>query len=216
MAEKKYKLWAYPNSGNLVVQLLLEHLGLPYDHISLPDVDDETYAEFTRISPMRQVPVLVFPDGRVMTETAAIILQLADENPGAGLLPPVPKRGEAYRWLAFLLSNCYETTLRAEHPESYVDPATDDTIAAVKQAACKRIARLWSVLEENAFPGPGPYMLGSQEVGALDYYLWMFTNWAQEKVDVLAACPRVAGMFQLVKGGEAVKRVWAGHFPGEP
>ncbi len=36
------------------------------------------------LNPLGQVPTLVLPDGRVMTESAAIILHLADQAPQAG------------------------------------------------------------------------------------------------------------------------------------
>ena len=42
---------------------------------------------------MRQVPALVLPDGEVLTESAAILIWLADRYPEGGLAPSQPGRG---------------------------------------------------------------------------------------------------------------------------
>ena len=36
------------------------------------------------MNPMRQIPTLVLPDGEVMTESAAILIYLADLHPRRG------------------------------------------------------------------------------------------------------------------------------------
>ena len=45
-----------------------------------------------RLNPRAEVPALVLPDKSVMTESAAILIYLAERFPRAGLAPPPPRR----------------------------------------------------------------------------------------------------------------------------
>jgi glutathione S-transferase len=49
---------------------------------------------------MGKVPAIRH-NGKVVTEVAAICAYLADAFPDAGLAPPLPERGDYYRWLFF-------------------------------------------------------------------------------------------------------------------
>ncbi|NTX25850.1 glutathione S-transferase family protein [Burkholderia pyrrocinia] len=60
--------------------------------------------EFLRINPAGKVPVLVDGD-RVIPESAAIVLYLADKYPEKALLPVDPaQRAQAYRWVMFAVT----------------------------------------------------------------------------------------------------------------
>ncbi|WP_423761382.1 glutathione S-transferase family protein [Burkholderia sp. NLJ2] len=60
--------------------------------------------EFLRINPAGKVPVLVDGD-RVIPESAAIVLYLADKYPEKALLPVDPAlRAQVYRWVMFAVT----------------------------------------------------------------------------------------------------------------
>ncbi|AWV03227.1 glutathione S-transferase family protein [Burkholderia sp. JP2-270] len=60
--------------------------------------------EFLRINPAGKVPVLVDGD-RVIPESAAIVVYLADKYPEKALLPIDPAlRAQAYRWVMFAVT----------------------------------------------------------------------------------------------------------------
>lgn len=60
--------------------------------------------EFLRINPAGKVPVLVDGD-RVIPESAAIVLYLADKYPEKALLPVDPaQRAQVYRWVMFAVT----------------------------------------------------------------------------------------------------------------
>jgi glutathione S-transferase len=76
--------------GSAVVEAALELAGLPY---AVEEVDPEAPG-FNRdrllgLNPLGQVPVLL-PDGTVLTESAAMVLHLAERAPGAGWRPHRP------------------------------------------------------------------------------------------------------------------------------
>jgi len=60
--------------------------------------------EFLRLNPAGKVPVLVDGD-LVLTESAAIVLHLAEKYPDKGLLPAdLRTRAQAYRWVMFAVT----------------------------------------------------------------------------------------------------------------
>ncbi len=73
-------------SGNcLKVKYTADYLGIPYAWKPVDVVKDETQTpEFLAMSPMGQVPVVVFDDGRVLAQSNAIIRYLARDS---ALLP---------------------------------------------------------------------------------------------------------------------------------
>jgi len=90
-------------SGSVAVEAALTLLGVPFNLI-----EGATWAEerarrrVAAANPVRQIPTLVLPDGEVMTESAAILVYLADLYLGARLAPrptdPARRRALARRW----------------------------------------------------------------------------------------------------------------------
>jgi glutathione S-transferase len=70
-------------SGNCYkLQLLLAQLDLPYRWVEVDSAHGETRtAEFLARNPNGKVPVLVLDDGRVLTESNAILCYLAEGSP---------------------------------------------------------------------------------------------------------------------------------------
>ena len=85
-------------------------------------------AEFLRLNPAHKVPVLVDGDV-VVTESAAIVLYLAEKYRAKGLLPAdLAQRAQAYRWTMFAVTELEQPLWRiARHtflyPENKRSPA---------------------------------------------------------------------------------------------
>lgn len=94
--------YAVPSRG-MIVHWMLEEIGEPYETrlLSLEDNEHKT-EEFLAINPMGRVPVLVHGEV-IVTETAAICTNLAEQFPAAGLNVALdsPDRGAYLRWLFF-------------------------------------------------------------------------------------------------------------------
>ena len=94
--------YAVPSRG-MVVHWMLEELGQPYDRKILDlDAEEHKTPEYLAINPMGKVPALIHGD-RVVTETAAINVYLAEAFPQAGLSVPVesPLRVAYLSWMFF-------------------------------------------------------------------------------------------------------------------
>ncbi|MGR8949161.1 MAG: glutathione S-transferase family protein [Gammaproteobacteria bacterium] len=99
-------LYTYPESGNSYkVRLLLSFLELDITHINVDLMTDEQHsAEFLKINPRGEVPVLVDGDTR-LRDSAAIMIYLAGRQPESGWWSLDPaEQGLIAEWLAFASS----------------------------------------------------------------------------------------------------------------
>lgn len=145
-----------------------------------------------------------------MLESAAMILHLADLYPEK-LLPPAgtPARAQAYRWLLFSTVNTHETVARWYYSQRY----TTGDPEGVKAAASERLAKLFGIIENQAFADGGPYMLG-EEVSAVDWHVVMTTEWlgwTGLRDGILEKCPKIVKLRELVHADPMVKKVWTEH-----
>jgi len=88
-----------PNSGNcLKVKWTAERLAIPFRWIDVDVVKAETRTpQFLALNPAGQVPIVVLDDGRVLAQSNAIILCLAE---GSALIPAdAYDRAKMFEWL---------------------------------------------------------------------------------------------------------------------
>ena len=100
------KLYGYRNGRTLRALWALEEVGAQYEYVEV-DVMRGAGREpwFLEINPGGKVPVLD-DDGRIITESAAICIHVADKFPKSQLMPPAatPERAECYKWISFVLT----------------------------------------------------------------------------------------------------------------
>ena len=206
-----HRLWWAPATGAFVVQAVLEELGLGYERVVVDtERGEQRTPAFLARNPMAQVPVLALPDGTVLTESAAILLQLCDRHPEAGLLPApgTAGRAQAYRWLIWLAVEAYGADLRWYYPDRYT--ADPHGLEGVKAAAKARLDRLFDLAEAQL--GPGPYILG-EAFCAVDPYLFMLLLWHPDRQPVLGRWPRLGSHARLMRERPAIRRIWEQHYP---
>jgi glutathione S-transferase len=95
------KLYDYAASANCYkVRLLLAQLERPYERIPIDIFGGDTLTdEYTAKNPARATPVLETDDGKLLPESNAILLYLAQGTP---FLPPDPfDLAQVVRWLLF-------------------------------------------------------------------------------------------------------------------
>jgi glutathione S-transferase len=127
-----YKLYWAKGSGAMAPQALFEEIGAEYEKIVIDfeKAEHKTHG-FLSVNPMGQIPALILPDGTLMTETAAMLLQIVDRHPEAQLAPPAGsgERARFLRWIFFLASNVYPAILRIYYSERYSpDPSAVEGI----------------------------------------------------------------------------------------
>ncbi len=205
-----YKLYWSKETGALAPQVALEEAGAEYELI-VTNTEEGAHqsADFLTINPRGQVPALILPDGSVMTESAAMMLHIADEFPEANLIPPAGdvRRAQVYRWLFFMAVNFYETDLRYYYSERYT---TDEAGAeGVKVAALRDFDKYFDMLDREI--DAGPFVLGDRYT-VLDIYLTMLAYWHPQVDALVERCSSLKLLCDTVKARPAVERVWRQHY----
>ena len=85
-----WTLYGLPGWGSTLAEGALAWVGAPFDFVAVEGFDQPGPARdrLLAVNPLARIPTLVAPDGEVMTESAAIVLHLADLHPETGLAPP--------------------------------------------------------------------------------------------------------------------------------
>lgn len=170
-----YKLYNRDGSGGFVVEAALALAGAQFDLIALDSVPGSALPEtFREINPWRQVPVLMTPDGAMMTESAAMLTYIAQAFPGGDVGPQLgtPEHASFLRWVVFLSANVYETTLRRIYPERYTTEAAEG--AGIRAAAIERNDNAFGLLDGQL--NTTEFLLGDQ-MSLADVYLAMLFSW---------------------------------------
>ena len=162
------------------VKMLMDLMDLPYMLHTVDDTSEETKSEaYLALNPFGTVPTLVHGD-RVILESGAQMMYLADLSPDKGMAPPVgtKKRGTFYEW--FVLNGA---TLEPLGTAGFQNP--DDPKAQAGMALAIR------VLEDRLI---FPYALGN-EFSAVDVMIHWQLN-ILNSVGVLDAMPKAADYYR--------------------
>lgn len=200
-----YKLYYRKGTGVIVVQAVLEECSVEYEKIV---VENPKSAEFLAVNPMGAIPALGLPDGSVMTESAAIVLHIADTNPNSNLMPALgsSERAHAYRWLLFLATSGYGAALRRFRAAQHTtDPAC---VGAIEEAAARDLHRYFSVID--AAIKEGPFLFGGMYTG-VDAYLWMLAAWQPDRDQIYADNPKLKALVDEVVKRPSMARIVEEH-----
>ena len=195
--------------GNAIVECAFAVAGVPLDY---EEVDYEegspTRPKLLAANPLGQVPTLVLPDGRVMTESLAMIHHVDDLMPSAGLIPPrgEPLREEFYRWAVMLVSAVYPTFTYGDEPTKWVADA--EVAKRLRASTDRHRENLWKRYEEAA---RAPWFLG-ERFSALDLYVAVMTRWRPGRKWFEANTPKLVAIAQKTSATPRVADVLKRHF----
>jgi GST-like protein len=200
-------------SGSVAVEATLTLLGIPYTLI-----EAETWAEAAArervapANPMRQVPTVVLPSGEIMTESAAILIDLVDTHPQAELAPPPgdPLRRQFLRWMVYVPAAIY--SLHWIKPDPARIGAPPGLRDAVVEAVHNRIAECWGIMDAQL--SPGRYLLGDR-LSVLDIYVTVISRFGPWRTRFYQAAPKMAEVVRRVDADPRLADFWAARFPFE-
>jgi glutathione S-transferase len=137
--EKAMKLYGFGPTRSLRALWGLKELDADFEFVPVNLVAGEhKHPDFLRLNPAGKVPVLVDGD-LVLTESAAIVLYLAEKYRDKGLLPAdLKERAQAYRWLMFAMTELEQPLWRmARHTFLYPEARRlpDDVVIAREEFA---------------------------------------------------------------------------------
>jgi glutathione S-transferase len=199
------KLYYSPGSCSLASHIVLEELGIAYEAVLVSLADgDHKRADFLRVNPRARVPALNV-DGKVLTETVAILTYLGGGYAERGLWPKETwKQAEALSLMAWLSSSVHIAIAGIFRSERYsTDPAAKDSIVATsKQTLEKYFGEIDQMLQGRSFAMGGQYSV-------CDPYLLVFYRWGNRiGYDMKTLYPTWAKHAQRVYSRSTVKRVF--------
>lgn len=206
---KVHTLYATNGCGSMIVEIAFGMAKVPFEIVDVPWEDTGWKSKaLKKFNPMGQVPTLVLSNGDVMTETAAIVLHVADTVAGCDLVPPAghPLRAAYLRWQIFLVSALYPTFTYGDRPERWVNETHEHGAGRLLRTSTHEHRKvLWRFAEKHA---GAPWFLGDT-FSALDVYLWAMTHWRPGRDWFKAECPKLHKTATRLDDHPVVKRVVA-------
>jgi glutathione S-transferase len=195
-----FKLYFTPGACSLAPHIALREAGLSFE---LEQVDLETKrtrsgADFTKVNPKGQVPVLQLEDGALLTEVPVVLQYIADRKPETDLAPRTGTM-ERYRlqeWLNFATSELHKGFTPLFRP---------DTPAQYTDVAKRYVTRSLAYLDERLAASGSRFLLGDTFTVA-DIYVFVVASWSAYKAIDLAKWPALAAYSGRVAERAAVQK----------
>lgn len=200
-------------SGSIPVEATLRLLDIPYEVVEAPAwAGPAEQAKVAPVNPLKQVPALALPSGEVMTESAAILLWLADAHPRARLAPALddPGRGQFLRWMVYLPASIYSLFWVRDDPSRLAADKAHE--AVIKDRTAERIADCWRMMDAQV--EPGRYILG-ERLSVLDLYVTVMSRWTPRRQRFYALAPKMAEVVRRVDADPRLADFWGERFPFE-
>ncbi|HKQ94757.1 MAG TPA: glutathione S-transferase family protein [Aestuariivirgaceae bacterium] len=204
-----YTVYGRIGTGSIAVEAVLEETGAPFQvRDVVKDPDGRPPADYFDIHPQGRVPAMILPDGKVMTESAAIVIHLADSHPEARLAPPhgAPDRAAFLSAMLFLATGIYNSDLIVVYAPRYTTDAGGAD--GVRAAALEAMEAEWRVFERML--GGRRYILGDA-FSAADIYAAMLMTWNEDVPAFFRDHPELKAHHDRVASRPPVARAWKRH-----
>jgi GST-like protein len=197
---KRYVVYGQKGTGSVPVEATLLLLGEPFEVVERGPAEDRPAG-----NPMQQVPVLVLPSGALMTESAAILIHLADSHPAARLAPTPddPRRPAFLRWMIDVSAQIYALLWARDDPGRLAADAAHKPVILERTAA--RIAYCWRMMDAQV--SPGRYILGD-DLSVLDLYVSVVSCWGPRRARFYQEAPKMAEVVRRVDQDPRLADLW--------
>jgi glutathione S-transferase len=187
-------IYGDPGSGNcLKVKWVAAHLGIPaiWHDVDVPGGGTRTPA-FLALNPAGRVPIVVFPDGAILSESNAIIVHLAD---GSHLIPQAPfDRARMLQWM-FWEQYSHEPYIAVRRYQlHYLKRSPADLDPKLAERGADALALMEGTLGRSTF-------MAGDALTLADIALVAYTRMAHEGGFDLAAFPAVRAWIGRVEAG---------------
>ncbi|MBP0942423.1 glutathione S-transferase [Pseudomonas alliivorans] len=207
-----YTLYGARGCGSAAIEVALELCATPYTLI-----DDHAWEEepgrgaLKQVNPLMQVPVLVLPDGTVVTESAAILIHLGLEFPAAGLLPrAASERSQALRALVYIATNCYVPSAIIDFPERWLPDSDQKTHRKLEAGARLRLYWHWQMFSD-LFTQSGSWH--PEAPGAVEILASIASRWSGARDDLRGSRPTFHTSLLQIDAHPVVDTVVQRHWP---
>ena len=208
--DKPFVVYGAKGSGSVAVEATLRLLDQPYEVVEREAWKPADAELMASVNPMRQVPALVLPSGELITESAAILIWLADSYPTARLSPVLddPRRPAFLRWMSFISSQIYSLYWIRDDPSRLAADKAHE--AVVLERTLERISDCWRKMDAQV--SPGRYILG-EDLTVLDLYVAMVSRWGPRRGRFYEDAPKMAGVVRRVDDDPRLTAFWLKRHP---
>ncbi len=191
-----YKLYYSPGTASFCVHWMLVELGADFTLEALDfKAGDQRQAAFLALNPKGQTPTLVI-DGRAYTESAALLMILAERHPEAGFAPAIgaPDRAEYLELMAYLANVLLPSFRNWYYVDDYAtEPHHEDSLAHARV----RIEAVWTLLDNRLADGRA-HLLGDAFT-APDFLVTMLARWSRNLPRTAESWPHLGAYLARVK-----------------
>ena len=174
------QLHYYPGNASMAPHILLEEIGAPFELVLVDrEHDAHKSAAYLQLNPNGQIPVFVDGD-LVLYESAAICLHLADNSPGAHLVPVfgTTARAHCYKWLVWMTNTLQASLMVYFYPERWLNAGNTEGAAELKAHAERKVGPLLDQLDAELGRHGGPWLMGA-DYSVLDPFCLMMCRWTR-------------------------------------
>ena len=198
--EADYVVYGRKRSGSIPIEAALHLLGARYRVVERGPREDRPAG-----SAMGQVPVVRLPSGELMTESAAILIHLADTHPSSKLGPALddPRRPAFLRWMLFVATQIYGLVWVRDDPARLAAEEAHKPVILERTSA--RRAFCWSVMDAEI--DPGRYLLGD-DITVLDLYVAVTSAWGPGRARFYEVAPRMSEVVRRVDRDPRLEPLW--------
>ncbi|WP_085694810.1 MULTISPECIES: glutathione S-transferase N-terminal domain-containing protein [unclassified Pseudomonas] len=205
-----YQLYGHRNSGAAAIEAALELCQIAYRFIDV-EASSEAAQELARLNPLKQIPTLQLPDGRIITESAAILVHLGLSFPESGLLPAdAADRDQAIRGMVYIVSNCYAAIGVIDYPERWLVMPDEASRQNLMAGARERLHWMWEVFADLF---SAELYLDDEKPGALDLLAAVVTRWAGSREHLRQTRPGFHAWLARIDRHPVLAPVFARHWP---
>jgi len=206
-----YTLYGFKGSGSAAIEMALELAEVSFKTVDAASWEQRSsIQELETLNPLKQIPTLVMPDGSILTESAAILIQLGLTYPASGLLPTdSAQRAQAIRGLVYIAANCYSAIGIIDYPERWLSEKDDSMKESVRNGARQRLHDNWDIFADMF---PGTTFLGGNAPNALDFLAVVVSTWSGARAHLRDTRPDFFALLERVEMHANVAPVYGRHW----
>jgi glutathione S-transferase len=198
-----YTLYYSPGSCSLVVHVLLEELGVPFE-VKRVDLAAKEHLgdEYRKLNPKGKVPALATPDG-VLTECVAILQYLCDKHDPQGkwlARPGTWQRAKTLEQIATLATEVHPLFNRFFHQDDFSD--AKDVQDAVKSRGTEKLLAYFRD-QDAALTWPN---WSGESMTVADLYFMVIARWGRWLEPPAIRMKNIEPWFAGMTARPAVKR----------
>ncbi|MBN3774678.1 glutathione S-transferase family protein [Burkholderia sp. Se-20378] len=171
-----YVLYYSPGAASMAVHWMLIELGVPFE-TRLVDIDSgaQHTPEYLRLNPAGRVPTLVV-DGVPRTESAALLMLLAERHPASGLAPEPgsPERAAWFEMMIYLANSVLPAMRNWFYAETDGDPRCAEMVKAFSRGQVEE-----SMTHLDNLLSDGRSYLINDRLSTVDFLALMLMRWTR-------------------------------------